>query len=80
MGMQMKRLREHREARGLSREALAREAGVSAALIEAHEYGRNKDTHISVAFPLARALGVGVTDLFAADDMGFRVNEEVTSA
>lgn len=73
MGMQMKRLREHREAKGLSREALAREAGVSAALIQAHEQGRNHDTHVSVAAPLALALGIRMDELFAAEDMGFRV-------
>ena len=65
----MKRLREHREARGLSRVALAREAGVSAALIQAHEQGRNHDTHVSVAAPLARALGIRMEELFAAEDM-----------
>ncbi|WP_371827123.1 helix-turn-helix transcriptional regulator [Deinococcus sp. QL22] len=73
MGMQMKRLREHREARGLSREALAREAGVSAALIQAHEQGRNHDTHVSVASPLACALGIPMEELFAPEDMGLRV-------
>lgn len=73
MGMQMKRLREHREAKGLSREALAREAGVSAALIQAHEQGRNHDTHVSVAAPLALALGIRMDELFAVEDMGFRV-------
>lgn len=77
MGMQMKRLREHREAKGLSREALARKAGVSAALVQAHEQGRNNDTHVSVAAPLARALGITMEDLFAAEDMGFRVNEDL---
>lgn len=80
MGMQMKRLREHREARGLSREALAREAGVSAALIQAHEQGRNRDTHVSVAAPLARALGIKMEELFAPDDMGLRVNVQKESA
>ena len=80
MGMQMKRLREHREARGLSREALAREAGVSAALIQAHEQGRNHDTHVSVAAPLARALGIRMEELFAAEDMGLRVEAEQGAA
>lgn len=79
MGMQMKRLREHREARGFSREALAREAGVSAALIQAHEQGRNRDTHVSVAAPLARVLGISMEELFAPEDMGIRVKESLVS-
>lgn len=75
MGMRMKRLREHREAKGYSREALAKKAGVSAAVIEAHEIGRNQDTLISVAAPLAAALEIKLDELFSPEDMGFRVNE-----
>jgi len=72
----MKRLRELRERQGLSREALARKAGVSAALIQAHEQGRKTDTYFSAAFHLAGALGVRIEELFAIDDMGFRVDHE----
>lgn len=74
MGMRMKRLREHREASGLSRDALAKKAGVSAAVIEAHEIGRNQDTLVSVAVPLALALGIKLDELFSPADMVLRVN------
>ena len=63
----MDRLREHREAATLSREALARLAGVSAKTIEAHEYGRTSDVSVSIAFRLAAALGLTLDDLFSAD-------------
>ena len=65
--MRMDRLREHREAKGLSREALARAAGVSAKTIEAHEYGRTTDVSVSVAFRLSVALSVSLDDLFSAE-------------
>ncbi len=61
----MDRLREHREAKSLSREALAREAGVSAKTIEAHEYGRTADVSVSVAYRLAVALELALEDLFS---------------
>lgn len=63
----MDRLREHREAKKLSREALARAAGVSAKTIEAHEYGRTSDVSVSIAFRIAAALEVSLDDLFSAD-------------
>lgn len=62
----MDRLREHREAQGLSREALARAAGVSAKTIEAHEYGRTTDVNVSIAFRIAAALELRLDDLFSA--------------
>lgn len=76
MGMQMKRLREHRAAQGLSRRALAEKAGVSAELIKQHEYGWARDTHVSVAFPLAWALGVRIDELYAEEDMALRVKAQ----
>lgn len=75
--MRMKRLREHREAKGLSREALARLAGVSAAVIEAHERGVKDDTYVSSASRLAEAMGLKMEDLFAPEDMGCRIKERV---
>lgn len=62
----MDRLREHREGKGLSREALAREAGVSAKTIEAHEYGRTAAVSVSIAYRLAIALRLTLEDLFSA--------------
>lgn len=62
----MDRLREHREAKGLSREMLARSAGVSTKTVEAHEYGRTSDVNVSIAFRLASALGIALDDLFSA--------------
>lgn len=74
MGMRMKRLRTLREERGLTREALARCAGVSSILIEKHERGLGNDTYVSVAVRLSQALDVPVLDLFDATDItGLRV-------
>lgn len=64
--MRMDRLREHREAQNLSREALARAAGISTKTIEAHEYGRTSDVSVSIAFRIAAALGLPIDDLFSA--------------
>ena len=77
MGMRMKRLRELREGKHLSRDALARKAGVSSALIVAHEKGKNHDTLVSVAYPLAQALGVPLEDLFSPEDMALQIKEGV---
>lgn len=63
----MDRLREHREAKKLSREALARAAGVSAKTVEAHEYGRTTDVSVAVAFRIAAALGLTLDDLFSVE-------------
>lgn len=70
-------LREHREAKGLSREALARAAGVSAKTIEAHEYGRTADVSVSIAFRIAAALGVSLDDLFSAELKAVTLKEAV---
>lgn len=65
--MRMDRLREHRETRNLSREALARAAGVSSKTIEAHEYGRTTDVSVTIAFRIAAALGLSMDDLFSIE-------------
>jgi transcriptional regulator with XRE-family HTH domain len=62
--MQMVNLRPLRDAKGWSRENLARRAGVSAKTIEAHEMGLTKDVFKSVSRALADALGVPEESLF----------------
>ncbi|WP_339096234.1 helix-turn-helix transcriptional regulator [Deinococcus sp. VB142] len=68
-------LRELREAQSLSREALARAAGISAKTIEAHEYGRTADVGVSIAFRIAVALGVSLDDLFSAEVKAMTLKE-----
>ena len=65
----MKRLKEHRRARALSQDGLARAACVSSPLVAAHEQGHSHNTHIDVAVKIAAVLDVPVMDLFAADDI-----------
>lgn len=76
----MDRLREHREAKGLSREALARASRVSMKTIEAHEYGRTSDVSVSIAYRISDALGLSMEDLFSAGFKAVTLKEEVTPA
>jgi transcriptional regulator with XRE-family HTH domain len=62
--MQMVNLRPLRDAKGWSREKLARRAGISAKTIEAHEMGIAKDVFKSVSQSLATALEVPEESLF----------------
>lgn len=73
----MDRLRELREAKGLSREGLARVAGVSAKTIEAHEYGRTSDVSVSIAYRIAAALELPLDDLFSASLKAVTLKEAV---
>ena len=57
------RVREHREAKGLSQEALAREVGVSRQTIMNVERGIN-EPKVLRAISIAAVLGIAVADLF----------------
>jgi transcriptional regulator with XRE-family HTH domain len=57
------RLRELRQARGLSIRGLAKEAGVSTETIYSVEHGRRQPS-VRTLGKIARALGVEVKDLF----------------
>ncbi len=58
------KLRELREARGLSVRGLAREAGISTETVFSVEHGRRQPSMRTLG-KLAQALGVEATDLFA---------------
>lgn len=58
------RIRELRQAQGMTLEALAEKSGVSRAMISKVERGDNNPTLV-VAVRLASGLGVGLTDLLA---------------
>lgn len=58
-----KRLRETREARGLTQRALADLVGVRIATISELERGTRKGMHTTLAKKLARVLGVSVDHL-----------------
>ncbi len=57
------RLRELREARGLSYRKLAQLSGVSLSQIEKIESGFAKDPRVCTLCKLAKALGIGLDDL-----------------
>ncbi|UWX62742.1 helix-turn-helix transcriptional regulator [Deinococcus rubellus] len=78
--MRMKRLKEHRRARGLSQDGLARAAHVSSPFVAAHERGLPRNTHIDVAVRLATVLDIPVMELFAAEDIkALQINTEANS-
>lgn len=58
-------LREHREAQGLSQEALARQVGVSRQTIVNIEQGVN-EPKVLLALALGAVLGVAISELFRA--------------
>ena len=60
---QLKRLRDWRN---ITQEGLAEAANISLSTIQKQERGVQKDTALSIAFPLAQALGVSIEALFDA--------------
>jgi putative transcriptional regulator len=56
-------VRQHREAKGLSQEALAREVGVSRQTIVNIEQGLN-EPRVLLAIALGAVLGVAINELF----------------
>ncbi len=60
------RLRELREAAGVSQQELAFRAGLSIGVIARIEQGKKEDPKLSTVTALAEALGVGVGDLVPA--------------
>jgi DNA-binding XRE family transcriptional regulator len=63
-----RRLREMREAAGMSPEALAAASGLSAAFVVELEQGRRDDPHVSAALALANGLGVSLDRLLSQQD------------
>lgn len=58
------RVKEIREKRGMTQEALAAESGVSRATISALEKGTERNTTSKTLSKLAKALGVSLEELF----------------
>lgn len=58
------RIREEREAAGMSQEELAKNAGVSRTIISGLESGRIKITTTETLQKIASALGKRITDIF----------------
>jgi DNA-binding XRE family transcriptional regulator len=58
------KIRELREARGMSTRVFAREAGISTETLYAIEHGKRQPS-VTTLGKMARALGVEVKDLFA---------------
>jgi len=58
-----KRIRDLRRKKGLSQEKLAAEAGLHRAYMWEVEKGRN--ISVKTAYKIARALGIGLRDLFS---------------
>lgn len=58
------RVKEIRESRGMTQEALAAESGVSRATISALEKGTERNTTSKTLSKLAKALGVSLEELF----------------
>jgi transcriptional regulator with XRE-family HTH domain len=58
-----RRLRELRDAAGLSQQALAVRAGLSVSVVSQIEQDKKEDVMLSTALALARALGVPVESL-----------------
>ncbi|MBY0512556.1 MAG: helix-turn-helix domain-containing protein [Gemmataceae bacterium] len=63
------KLRELREAKGLSRQALADASGVTFATIHGYEIGRRSPSFNNVVL-LARSLGLDCTAFGQCDDIG----------
>jgi transcriptional regulator with XRE-family HTH domain len=61
----VRRIRELREAAGMTQQALAVAAGVSISVVTKLEQGQNEDPRVSTLQALARALGVKVDDMLA---------------
>jgi transcriptional regulator with XRE-family HTH domain len=61
-----RRVRQLREERGLSQEALAHQAGLHRAVVGFVERGE-RDIGVTHLWPIAEALGVPVADLFGDD-------------
>jgi transcriptional regulator with XRE-family HTH domain len=59
-----KRVRELREARGLSQSEVARRAGITPSAVHFIESGRTKEPSASTVAAIARAIGVGVEEVF----------------
>ncbi|MEA5058589.1 MAG: helix-turn-helix transcriptional regulator [Candidatus Pelethousia sp.] len=61
------KVKEAREAKGITQQELAERSGVSRTIIAGLESGAIGNTTIATLVGLAKALGVNVTDIFFAD-------------
>ena len=68
-----RRVKELREARGLSQQALAMAAGLSISVVAQLEQGLRADPRLSTAVALASALGVSMDELLRESGGGPRV-------
>ena len=66
--MQVVRLREVREAKGIGQLALAKRSGVPQTTISAIETGERENPRIGTLWQLADALGCTVLDLWVPDE------------
>lgn len=73
------KLRELREAKGLSRDALATASGVPFGTIHGYEIGRRGPT-LSTTLKLAQALGVDCTAFAECEDVAGDIEEENPTA
>jgi transcriptional regulator with XRE-family HTH domain len=68
--MLAQRIRELRDAAGLSQQALAMAAGLSISVVTQLEQGQREDPRLSTVVALARALGVTLDELVKAPHKG----------
>lgn len=62
-----RKVKQLREAAGLSQQALAVRAGLSVSVVSRLEQGAHEDPRLSTIRAIAEALGVGVDDLLVED-------------
>ncbi len=74
------RVRELREARGLSQEAFAEKAGLTYKYYQHVEAGRKRDIRMSTVEKLAKACGVELWELLQLDDAPLAVGEDAPAA
>lgn len=63
------KIKEVREARGMTQEELSQESGVSRVTISGLENGTTRATTTKTLVAIARALGVSVDQIFFSDDV-----------
>ncbi len=70
------RVKELREARGLSQEAFAEKAGIGYKYYQHVESGRRRDIRLSTLEKLAKACGLELSDLLDFESTVFAVGED----
>ncbi|PIG98908.1 helix-turn-helix domain-containing protein [Deinococcus sp. UR1] len=74
------RLKSVREEKKLTQQQLSDLSGIPIATIQKQEQGIQKDASLSIAAPLAAALGVAIEDLYSIRITSKNVNDEKVSA